>query len=84
MPALEYGSLPDASVPKSRMWGPQVRFCERCPRETGGAYSTDEFHARSLPSERRAFSDYLAVTVVSVPSYFTVWSAVVVTSMPAP
>ncbi len=29
----------DVSIPKSRMCGPQVRFCERGPRETGGPYS---------------------------------------------
>lgn len=43
--------------PKSRMCGPQVRFCERGPRETGGLYSADRlreqprgapFHTKAL------------------------------------
>ncbi len=29
----------NAGVPKSRMWDPQVRFCERGPWATGGPYS---------------------------------------------
>ena len=28
-------------IPKSRMCGPQVRFCERGPRVTGGPYLAD-------------------------------------------
>ena len=31
--------LPTATFPKSRMCDPRVRFCERPPSETRGAYS---------------------------------------------
>src|SRR5204862_1588273 len=30
----------NVGIPKSRMCGPQVRFCERGPRASGGPYST--------------------------------------------
>jgi hypothetical protein len=39
----------DAVIPKSRMWGPQVRFCERGPRESGGPYSTTARARRQNP-----------------------------------
>lgn len=39
-PASNYEVTSNVGVPKSRMCGPQVRFRERGPRETGGPYST--------------------------------------------
>jgi RHS repeat-associated protein len=36
---IERRPSPDPIIPKSRMCGPQVRFCERGPRGTGGLYS---------------------------------------------
>ena len=33
-------AVENAVVPRSRMWGPQVRFRERGSRGSGGPYST--------------------------------------------
>ena len=33
-------AVSNSAIPKSRMCGPQVRFCERDPWETRGPYST--------------------------------------------
>jgi len=39
-PAPEQGRRPRPGVPKSRMWDPQVRFCESPGRATSPGYST--------------------------------------------